>query len=463
LFDAYSNGYGLFAGRAKKAADSQKDFNKEVNEAKAGAISTGAELKILIGIAGDATQTDLVRNNALKQVNETTQKYGINITQASIATGEATKQVQALTNALIAQAVAAKLADKVAELIIRQSDAISNYSKATKELTKAQQEYTTGGLNAQQAAGGFAAAGTQVTSTSKNLAAALKGAEKATTEYKDVTKELQTVSVLLNQETAKGLQIINQTGGATNKLSDSQNKLNDEKKESIELIRRETQGLIALTTLGEKIIKDREKADQLSRTIRQVPGETGIISTTGRGPAQAAIEASAAFLATTNQNLTEFNQRVGFAADGLTNLFSGAFQALSEGQSPIDAITQSLKGLIVRLATAAATAGVLSLILGGITGGAGSAGGFGAIFKGLLGLGGGLKLAAGGIASRPTPALIGDGGPEAVIPLSQLANMIGGVAMQIAGNSGGGLSIVRGQDIYYSNNNASRSFGRLFG
>jgi hypothetical protein len=118
--------------------------------------------------------------------------------------------------------------------------------------------------------------------------------------------------------------------------------------------------------------------------------------------------------------------------------------------------------LIVRLAAAAATAAVLSLILGGITGGApviagAASNSFGGIFKSLLG------LASGGIASRPTPALIGDGGPEAVIPLSQLANIIGGVAMQMGGGGGGNLSIVRGQDIYYSNNNASRSFGRLFG
>jgi hypothetical protein len=155
-------------------------------------------------------------------------------------------------------------------------------------------------------------------------------------------------------------------------------------------------------------------------------------------------------------------QNAAIAADVLSGVFSGAFQALSQGESPIQAITQSLKQLIVRLAAAAATAAVLSLILGGITGGApviagAASNSFGGIFKSLLG------LASGGIASRPTPALIGDGGAEAVIPLSQLANIIGGVAMQMGGGSGGGLSIVRGQDIYYSNNNASRSFGRLFG
>jgi hypothetical protein len=159
--------------------------------------------------------------------------------------------------------------------------------------------------------------------------------------------------------------------------------------------------------------------------------------------------------------LLRIGQTAEFAAGQITDLFNQSFTAISQGESPIKAITNSLKGLIVRLAAAAAAAALLSALLpggtaiGGVVAGGGK--GFGALFGSLFG------LAAGGIASRPTPALIGDGGAEAVIPLSQLANIIGGVAMQMGGGSGGGLSIVRGQDIYYSNNNASRSFGRLFG
>jgi hypothetical protein len=157
----------------------------------------------------------------------------------------------------------------------------------------------------------------------------------------------------------------------------------------------------------------------------------------------------------------KLSENATFAAGQLTTLFNASFQAISQGQSPIEAITNSLKGLIVRLAAAAAAAALLSALLPGNTAigsiVAGGGKGFGALFGSLLG------LASGGIATRPMPALIGDGGPEAVIPLSQLANIIGGVAMQMGTGSGGGLSIVRGQDIYYSNNNASRSFGRLFG
>ncbi len=159
--------------------------------------------------------------------------------------------------------------------------------------------------------------------------------------------------------------------------------------------------------------------------------------------------------------LLRIGQTAEFAAGQITDLFNQSFTAISQGESPIKAITNSLKGLIVRLVAAAAAAALLSALLpggtaiGGVVAGGGQ--GFGALFGSLFG------LASGGIASRPTPALIGDGGPEAVIPLSQLANIIGGVAMQMGGGGGGNLSIVRGQDIYYSNNNASRSFGRLFG
>jgi len=222
----------------------------------------------------------------------------------------------------------------------------------------------------------------------------------------------------------------------------------------------ETSALVALAKAADAAFLAKQKTAALDKQ-KALGGDLPTISAAGRGPAKAALDANDAFFKKGDENIKNFDAKVALASENLTGLFTGAFQALSQGESPIQAITQSLKQLIVRLAAAAATAAVLSLILGGITGGAPVIAGaannsFGGIFKSLLG------LASGGIASRPTPALIGDGGPEAVIPLSQLANIIGGVAMQMGGG-GGNLSIVRGQDIYYSNNNASRSFGRLFG
>jgi hypothetical protein len=69
--------------------------------------------------------------------------------------------------------------------------------------------------------------------------------------------------------------------------------------------------------------------------------------------------------------------------------------------------------------------------------------------------------ASGGITTGPTRALIGEGGPEAVIPLSQLARIIGNVG------GGGGSTVVtgnlRGDLIYLSNQRGGASYSRLFG
>jgi hypothetical protein len=89
----------------------------------------------------------------------------------------------------------------------------------------------------------------------------------------------------------------------------------------------------------------------------------------------------------------------------------------------------------------------------------GSAGTFSSLFKGFTGLGGGRipGFASGGVATRPTLGVFGEAGPEAVIPLSQLANIIG--------NAGGGgattvTGSIRGNEIYLTNQRAVAVVGR---
>jgi len=64
--------------------------------------------------------------------------------------------------------------------------------------------------------------------------------------------------------------------------------------------------------------------------------------------------------------------------------------------------------------------GDLGDVGGGIVGGA-----VGGIKKGAGFLGGLIPFADGGIVTGPTPALIGEAGPEAVIPLNQLGSVTG--------------------------------------
>ena len=148
----------------------------------------------------------------------------------------------------------------------------------------------------------------------------------------------------------------------------------------------------------------------------------------------------------TQQTLDIFN--------AFTPAIDQAFNALANGEDPFKALQQSVKRLIVDLLKAAA----IALALSAISGGAASATGLPKLLGGLLKLPG---FARGGVTFGPTPALVGEGGPEAIIPLSQLANIIGNIGqvgspVLVTGN-------IRGNDLYITNQRGGASYSRLFG
>jgi hypothetical protein len=69
------------------------------------------------------------------------------------------------------------------------------------------------------------------------------------------------------------------------------------------------------------------------------------------------------------------------------------------------------------------------------------------------------QMAEGGIVNRPTLALIGEAGPEAVVPLSKMGGMGGGGDININVNGGMATSAEIGQSIL----NALRAYQRSAG
>jgi hypothetical protein len=69
--------------------------------------------------------------------------------------------------------------------------------------------------------------------------------------------------------------------------------------------------------------------------------------------------------------------------------------------------------------------------------------------------------AAGGITNGPSMALIGEAGPEAVIPLSKLSGMLNTTfsagAMSGGGAASGGSFVLRGQDLLVAINRTQKS------
>lgn len=139
----------------------------------------------------------------------------------------------------------------------------------------------------------------------------------------------------------------------------------------------------------------------------------------------------------------------------LAPAFQNLFSAIKQGENPLKAffngIIQAVEQLIQKLIAAAVQALILSALIPG-----GGAGGFGSIFKNILG------FAGGGIVSGPVLAMVGEGAgtnrsnPEVIAPLDQLRGLLAGLAPQQQG--GGQLTArVRGNDLLLSNNRQNRT------
>jgi hypothetical protein len=481
LLDAYSKGYGVFAGRAKKAKEEQDDLTESINDfGKTIADSAGKEIAGLNSLLNSINNVNLSQKQRLFFVDELQKQYPAyfgNLTKEQILAGETGDAYKRLTVDILAAAKARAAQDVLSKIA---SEQLANEERELKRLTQVQKDLRNATSDARIASGGTGGVGGNfgLSAEEKRNGITAKSI-KLTAEFNARQKELNTqaqfyvkfvndgaaATANLGQKQDSSVKATVEKAKATKELTAAEKELKAATVQNIALRNADLTVQKATTEEIERAnaaLKERNRLQALSPLGAGLGPQAigGNIAAKAVGDILNAKQL-ADELRDADAAAFKLSENATFAADQLTTLFNASFQAISQGQSPIEAITNSLKGLIVRLAAAAAAAALLSALLpgntaiGGIVAGGGK--GFGALFGSLLG------LASGGIATRPMPALIGDGGPEAVIPLSQLANIIGGVAMQMGGGSGGGLSIVRGQDIYYSNNNASRSFGRLFG
>jgi hypothetical protein len=159
----------------------------------------------------------------------------------------------------------------------------------------------------------------------------------------------------------------------------------------------------------------------------------------------------------TKENFKELNQQaLEFAntlSNTITNSIMGMWDALQQGTPVLEALGNMFLDLAKQIAAAAIKAAVFATILNFIPGlgGAASAGGFGGIFKAILGLPV-TKNAEGGVTNGPSWGLIGEGNErEAIMPLSKLGTMMKNTfnagAMNGNGAGSGGSFVLRGNDL----------------
>jgi len=169
----------------------------------------------------------------------------------------------------------------------------------------------------------------------------------------------------------------------------------------------------------------------------------------------------------TKDNFEELNkQALDFAntiSNTITNSIMGMWDALQQGTPVLEALGNMFLDLAKQIAAAAIKAAVFATILNFIPGlgGAASAGGFGGIFKAILGLPV-TKNAEGGITDGPSWGLIGEGNErEAIMPLSKLGSMMQNTfnAGAMSGNAAGsgGSFVLRGNDLVLALNRSNYS------
>jgi hypothetical protein len=157
----------------------------------------------------------------------------------------------------------------------------------------------------------------------------------------------------------------------------------------------------------------------------------------------------------TDANLQLADTLSNYAANSFMNLFNSMQQGMSLGE----ALGNMFMDLAKQIAAAAIKAAAFQAILSLLPGGAGAklaSGGFGSIFKSILG------LASGGVVNGPTLAMIGEGSEsEAVMPLSKLGSMMQNTfnagAMASNGGGGNGEFVLRGQDLVLAMNRSETS------
>ena len=145
-------------------------------------------------------------------------------------------------------------------------------------------------------------------------------------------------------------------------------------------------------------------------------------------------------------------------ASDVTNGLMNVFTALEEGKNPLDAIGKMFIDIAKNIAAAIIQATIFQAILTAFPELRAIFAASGAL-QSAFGYSG--PRATGGITNGPSMALVGEAGPEAIMPLSKLSNFLntsfnaGAMSSGVTGN--GGQFVLRGQDLLLAVNRSQKA------
>jgi len=190
-------------GKAKKETeDMEKDakaFADSMNNAKTSATATAVQLQAYIDIARNGQLPLEQRNEALKNANKLFGEHGEKLTLVNINSEKTTAQINLMTKALMAEAVAAQYANRIAELTVKNSILTAQAQKDQQNITKESNKIVAQGKT------GFFGMGKEV----KFLIGSMLGASGASSVFTDDLQSANNALSSTNQQIALNTQEIN--------------------------------------------------------------------------------------------------------------------------------------------------------------------------------------------------------------------------------------------------------------
>jgi hypothetical protein len=437
LIVAFGPKIAKFINGVDAAKESEDKFAESLNKARASASESGIKLQAYINIAEDASIADDKRANALKFVISELGKVNSSYAATIKTTDQARAAVDLYTQALVAQAITSRYVDEIADKNIKLSD-------ATKLATKAGQEYVASIERSKTMINGYVDASITVASVTNRDKDAYIAAGQAAQVLKNDIDDLN----LSLKDVIKG--------AATNEFYNITNGAKDLDKAILNVTKNYKEF---------KKLSPQQVGTFIPQERNALPIPLAPQTPLTKGPSQAILEAQAIASAATEQakfnyllNEAEVTSR--FLAEGLGNVF----QSLQNGENIGESVLNVFKDMVFQLAQMVVQAlifkGIMTAL--GMGGAAGTTNGLtGGLLGGLGKLLGFTPMAEGGIVSKPTFAMVGEGGEsEAVMPLSKLDTMLGNAFSSgtKSGNSiTGGQFVLRGQDLLLAVNRSQKA------
>ncbi len=447
---AAAGSLNLFGDKTKEVTQDQKDLQKAIDDATSGALATGAKLQSFVNIARDVTKSTEERNYALKEANKLLGEHGEKLTLVNINTKATREEVEKFTQALINEAVAAKYADKAADLTIKQAEASKAYGVALKEYNKQAKEADE--LNRLSVSGGTGGVGGLGNVNAINKArTAYNTLVDAATNYKDVTGQLNSITGELNTTQEKSVALFTALGTKTKDAAGSTKAAVDKLTPALRRLKFDNDIIIDQPPqqLGSIITKALDKKGGIVVAPKLIVQPNTVDIQALNADLNKALAAIAV-------NIAEgFGQAIGEAFAG-KNPFGNLSHIIGEG-------IKELGGLLIKYGVLAEIANK-AISLGPIGGALAIVAGIGLEALGAYIEAKSIKTHAdGGIFTQPTQwgnHIIGEKGPEALVPLNRMNEL---------GLAGGGRQVVvmetriSGSDLILIQNRAQTAAGRAYG